>query len=156
MAAHIHEQRVPKGALLGAGALLLVTFALAAHARVTNASDAARAHAEAPAVVQQVELRFEDRSDGSVAVLEASTSREVHVVPPAEGGFVRGVMRGMFRTRKLESIPAQGHFRLTLYADEALVLEDPHSGRRVDLRSFGPTNEAAFSRMLPLPGGGAP
>jgi putative photosynthetic complex assembly protein len=154
MAAHIHEQRVPRGALLGAGALLLVTFALAAHARVTNASDASQA--PAPAVVQQVELRFEDRSDGSVAVLEASTSREVHVVPPAEGGFVRGVMRGMFRTRKLESIPAQGHFRLTLYTDEALVLEDPHSGRRVDLRSFGPTNEAAFSRMLPLPGGGAP
>ena len=155
MGTHIHEQRVPKGALFGAGALLLVTLALAAHARVTNASDAARTEAQAPAVVQHAELRFEDRPDGSVAVLDASTGREVHVVPPAEGGFVRGVMRGMFRTRKLESIPADGLFRLTLYADEAFVLEDPQSGRRVDLRSFGPTNEAAFSRMLPPPGGGA-
>ena len=154
MGTHHHEQRVPRGALLGAAALLCATLALAAHARVTRASE--QSQAAAPAVVQRAELRFEDRPDGSVAVLDAATSREIHVVPPAEGGFVRGVMRGMFRTRKLESLPAHGLFTLTRFADGALVLEDPQSGRTVDLCSFGPTNEAAFERMLAAPGGGAP
>lgn len=146
MATHHHEQRVPRAALLGAAALLLTTLALSAEARNARRSDAAQ-H-EAPAVHESIELRFEDRPDGSVVVLDASTSREVDVVPPAEGGFVRGVMRGMFRTRKLESIPAHGHFRLMRLVDGSLVLEDPQTDRRVDLRSFGPTNHAAFARLL--------
>lgn len=131
--------------LLGAGALLLATLALSAEARSGRSSAAAAVAAPA---VQQVELRFEDRPDGSVGVLDASTSHEVDVVPPAEGGFVRGVMRGMFRTRKLESIPPHHGFRLMRLADGNLVLEDPQSGRRVDLRAFGSTNHEAFARML--------
>lgn len=143
---HHHEQRVPKAALLGAAGLILATLALSAEARIDRLSDAATA--AAPVVEDYVDLRFEDRQDGSVAVLDATSGREVDVVPPAEGGFVRGVMRGMFRTRMLESIPADGHFRLMRLVDGALVLEDPHSGRRVELGSFGPTNHEAFARLL--------
>lgn len=143
---HHHEQRVPKAALLGAAGLILATLALSAEARIEQLSDAATA--AAPEATEHADLRFEDRPDGSVAVLDAATGREVDVVPPAEGGFVRGVMRGMFRTRMLESIPVEGHFRLMRLVDGSLVLEDPQSGRRVDLRSFGATNHEAFARLL--------
>ncbi|MEM9461608.1 MAG: photosynthetic complex assembly protein PuhC [Myxococcota bacterium] len=143
---HHHEQRVPRGALLGAAVLLGLSLALAAQAHSARHSDPSGS--VTPAVQVAIDLRFEDRADGSVAVLDAATTREIDVVPSAEGGFVRGVMRGMFRTRKLESIPPSGHFRLVRYVDGALVLEDPHSGRRVDLRSFGATNYDAFARLL--------
>jgi hypothetical protein len=33
-------------------------------------------------------------------------------------------------------------------ADGKLTLEDPGTGRRVDLGSFGPTNAAAFSQIM--------
>ena len=50
---------------------------------------------------------------------------------------------------------AAGHapFRLTRYADGRLALDDPSTGAHVELRAFGPTNEAAFARLLPA---GAP
>jgi putative photosynthetic complex assembly protein len=143
---HHHEQRVPKAALLGAAGLIIATLALSAEARIERRSDAATT--TAPAVQDSVDLRFEDRPDGGVAVLDAATGREVEVVPPAQGGFVRGVMRGMFRTRMLESIPQGDCFRLMALVDGSLVLEDPQSGRRVDLRSFGATNYEAFARLL--------
>lgn len=144
-----HEQRVPRGALIGAAALILATLGLAAEARLSPA-----AQAPAAAIATSMELRFEDRTDGSVAVLDAVTGREVGIVNPAEGGFVRGVMRGLFRTRKLESIDPAARFRLIQRSDGGLVIEDPESGHTVDLRSFGGTNYTAFARLLE-PGGGS-
>lgn len=143
MADH-HAPRVPRGVLVGAAALLIASLALAAKARSV---DEAVGRSDA-AVVDGMRLRFEDRRDGSVAAIDATTGREVAVVGPEQGGFVRGVMRGMFRTRKLESIPRETEFRLLRLADGALVIEDPASGRRVDLRSFGDTNYHAFAALL--------
>jgi putative photosynthetic complex assembly protein len=130
--------------LVAAAALLLTSLGLAASAR---GRDESVGRSDAP-VSQGVRLRFEDGADGSVVVLDASGARRLATVPPAEGGFVRGVMRGMFRTRKLESIDRTAPFHLLRLSDGALVLEDPTNGRRVDLRSFGDTNYRAFSALL--------
>lgn len=142
---HHHDQTVPRGALLGAAALILATFAFAAQARMGAAADSSSTEL---AVRASIDLRFEDRADGSVAVLDAATDQEIDVVPPAEGGFIRGVMRGMNRTRMLESVSRHDSYRLLRLADGALVLDDPQSGRRVDLRSFGDTNYQSFARLL--------
>lgn len=139
-----HEQTVPRGALIGAAVLLVATLGLAARARSAHEpTDVAAA-----GVTSVRELRFEDRPDGAVAVLDAETGKEVGLVNPAEGGFVRGVMRGLFRTRKLESIPPDARFRLIRQRDGGLVIEDPESGHTVNLRSFGDTNHASFARLL--------
>lgn len=139
-----HAQTVPRGALVGAAALLLATLGLAAEARYSRASS------ESPtvAVAASRDLRFEDRPSGAVAILDAHTGREVGRVNPEEGGFVRGVMRGLFRTRRLESIDPQACFRLIRRSDGGLFIEDPQSGHIVDLRSFGDTNQASFARLL--------
>lgn len=139
-----HEQTVPRGALIGAAILLVATLALAARARSTHEPTGVAA----AQVASVRELRFEDRPDGAVAVLDAETGSEVGLVNPAEGGFVRGVMRGLFRTRKLESIAPDARFRLIRQRDGGLVIEDPESGHSVDLRSFGDTNYASFARLL--------
>jgi len=145
MGTHHHTQKVPKGVLLGAAALMLLTLVLAAGARVARAANPAPALPPPRAVL---EVRFEDRPDGAIAMLEASSGRELSVVPPRTNGFIRGVLRGMFRNRRLESLGPDGTFRLAREADGRLSLEDEQTGRRVDLGAFGPTNSAAFAELL--------
>ena len=43
-------------------------------------------------------------------------------------------------------------FLLASHSDGRLTLIDPATKRRVDLESFGPTNEAVFTRLLQLSG----
>ena len=93
------------------------------------------------------ELRFLDRPDGSIAVVDASNGRVVDQVV-GESGFVRGTLRGLARERKRQGIGNDAAFRLIARVDGRLTLIDPATGRRVDLESFGPTNAGAFSRML--------
>ena len=140
-----HEQNVPTGALLGALALIVASLALAATAR------SAHVHGQAPVVqpaLAFVDVRFEDQTDGSLKVLDASNGRPIHVVAPGTNGFIRGVLRGMFRGRKLESLGHEGAFRLAREADGRLTLTDPETQRTVDLDSFGPTNAASFAAFL--------
>lgn len=143
---HHHPQTVPRSALIGAAALICATLGLAAGGRSARLAERALA-AERPAI-EAVDVRFEDRPGGAVAMLDAATGREAGAVAPGTNGFIRGVLRGMFRTRKLESLGREAPFRLARGADGRLSLEDPQTGRRVDLDSFGPTNSAAFGDLL--------
>jgi putative photosynthetic complex assembly protein len=145
MSEHHHNQAIPRGVLIGAGVMILLSLGLAAGSR--------RAHLMAPQValpppIEVRQIRFEDRPDGAIAILDAPSGRQVSLVPPRSNGFIRGVLRGMFRTRKLESVGRQGEFRLAREADGRLSLTDPETGRRVDLDSFGPTNSQAFAQLL--------
>ena len=99
------------------------------------------------AAVSERALRFVDRPDGSIAVIDADSDRVVDSVT-GESGFVRGTLRGLARERKRQGIGAEQPFRLVARADGRLTLMDPATGRRVDLESFGPTNAAAFAHML--------
>jgi len=125
---------------------MLSTMGLAAYARSSNLAAAeTRAKAES---VASVEIRFEDASDGAVLVFDATSSEQIASIPPTSNGFIRGVMRGMFRTRKLEGIGPEKPFLLQQLQSGSLVLKDPHSGRTVELRSFGETNYQAFAQLL--------
>lgn len=141
---HHHEQKVPAFVLVSAAALMAFTIVVAAAARSAPSATAD----DAPPPVAVAELRFEDRADGSVGVLDARTEREVAVLAPGGHGFERGVLRGMFRTRMLESIGTDEPFVLSREADGRLVLHDPSSGREVELRSFGRTNYESFLALL--------
>jgi len=144
MGDHIHNQTVPRGALIGAAFLIVGTMALAASARSIRLSHPA----PVAAPVAVAEIRFEDRPDGSLAVLDAKTGREDIVLASGSNNFIRGVLRGMFRSRKLESLGHDGTFLLKHEADGSLTLTDPQTNRIVDLDSFGPTNADAFHDVL--------
>jgi putative photosynthetic complex assembly protein len=143
---HAHEApRVPRGALLGAA--LLVGFALltAGGARVSGVGTT-RTPAAAP--VRVLDLRFTDRADGAVVVEDARRGETLEVIAPGTNGFVRGVLRGMARERKRQDIGVEPPFRLTRWSDGRLSLDDPSTGRHVDLEAFGPANSGAFVRMM--------
>lgn len=145
MSHHHHRQKIPRGVLVATAVMMLLSIGLAAGARrVYLASPPPQA---APAQ-ESIDITFADRPDGSIAVHEASSGREVSLVPPRSNGFIRGVLRGMFRTRKLEAVARGERFHLAREADGRLTLTDPQTGRHIQLNSFGPTNAAVFHQLL--------
>jgi putative photosynthetic complex assembly protein len=117
--------------------------------RVTGIGASKQPDAE-PVVTR--DLRFQDRPDGGIDVYDVRDDRLVETVAPATNGFIRGTLRGLSRERKRNGIGPEQPYRLTSRADGRLTLEDPATGRRVDLESFGPTNTGAFAKLL---GGGS-
>ncbi len=139
------EKILPRGALIGAGALVLATLLLATTARLTGYQPDRPAPS---AVVQSVALVFEDRADGGISIIDQGSGRLVDTLPPGSNGFVRGVLRGLARERRADHVGAEQPFRLTRWADGRLSLDDPATGRHIDLEVFGMTNAGAFAEIL--------
>ncbi len=99
-------------------------------------------------IVERRDLRFEDRADGAVLIYSSPQDRLVDTLPPGTNGFVRGVLRGLVRERRADHIGAAPPFRFTRWADGRLSLDDPSTGRHVDLEVFGPANAGAFADIL--------
>lgn len=139
------DKPFPRGALVGAAMLVAFSIVVAAGARLTGYGTT---HMPESARVASHELRFEDRNDGAVVVLDAHGRELVDVIEPGTNGFVRGVLRGLARDRKRSAFAQSEPFRLTRWADGRLTVEDPTTGRSVDLGAFGPSNFSAFVRIL--------
>ena len=97
-------------------------------------------------VLWQMSLRFEDRPNGDVAVLDATTQTEIHRYV-GEQGFVRGILRTLARERMRLNIGSGPSFDLIAHTDGRLTLLDPATGQRIDLESFGPTNLSSFALL---------
>jgi putative photosynthetic complex assembly protein len=145
MSASGHDRFFPRGPLAGAIAMIVVCVGLIAVSRVTGVGVA---HVPAADPVAVRELRFEDRADGSVAVIEASSNQIAEVLEPGKHGFVRGVLRSFARERRASAISDVPPFRLARLADGRLMIEDTATGRRIELDAFGTTNVVAFTRLL--------
>jgi len=142
------DSGVPRLPLLAAGgmivlALLSVTLVQLTGVGAVRVPDAAE--------VSVREFRFEDRPNGSIVILDARDNRLVETVAPESNGFLRGTMRGLARERKRQGVGPELPFRLVGRADGRLTLQDPGTGRRVDLESFGPANAAVFARLMTTP-----
>jgi putative photosynthetic complex assembly protein len=143
---HAHDQiSLPKPILVGAGLILALTMLGALWTKSTGIG--ATRVAESPAVAVR-QIRFADRDDGSLVVQDAPTGHIIDTIAPGEGNFVRGTMRGLARERKRNGIGAAPAFVLSSRADGRLTLEDPTTGRRVDLEAFGPANAGIFARYV--------
>ena len=140
MTADIVGARWPIRAACG---LVLASIAAVSAVRLSGAPISVP---DAPAVATR-DLRFIDRPDGRIAVVDDSDSRVVDSVV-GESGFVRGTLRGLARERKRRGIGAEQPFTLVAHTDGRLTLMDKATGRRVDLESFGPTNAGQFARLL--------
>jgi putative photosynthetic complex assembly protein len=134
---------LPNWALILIAAVL--TGSLAAVAVVRIGGTEIR-EADAPAVKVRA-LRFEDRTDGSVDVIDHARG-DVIANLSGEQGFLRGAMRAMARERIRAGGTRTQPFDLIARADGRLTLVDPVAGTRIDLESFGPTNSAVFARLL--------
>lgn len=139
----------PRGPLLAIAAL--VGFALLAAILGRLGQLGADPTLPAP-FLESRELRFEDRPDGALAVYDTANGQVVEVLTADSTGFLKGVLRGFARERKLHKLAEEvGVLRLARQADGLLMLKDPLTGREVFLGAFGPTNEEVFARLLASP-----
>jgi putative photosynthetic complex assembly protein len=149
MSEALQEPLIPKGGLFAGAALVLFALAAVTTVRITGVGGA---HMTLPAAVQSRDLQFEDGRKGAVLVFDAGGHHLVDTLPPGSNGFVRVVLRGMARERRLGDIGPLPPFRLTRYANGQITLTDTSTGKQIDLDAFGSTNTAAFARLMNLPG----
>ena len=140
-----HPNDVPRFALVAAAVLILSTTVLAGIAKRTGYGTT---RVPASAAVQVRHLRFADRQDGGVDVTDADAGRVISTFAPGSNAFARATLRGLARERHRESFGAEQPFTLTRWADGRLSLDDPATGRHIDLEVFGPTNTAVFSNLM--------
>lgn len=101
------------------------------------------------AAVASRDLKFADQDDGGIAVRDAATGGLIDTLAPGTNGFIRATVRGLVTERKHQGIGPERPFVLTAREDGALTLQDPATGRTLDLEAFGPTNAGAFANFLP-------
>jgi len=143
---HDHRQPpFPRNTLIIAGSVILLSIMTAAAGRLNGSADSTPT--AAPVVSR--ELLFRDRANGAVAVFDArNTVTPIDIVEPATNGFLRATMRGLAQQRIRQDADRSVPFRLTEWADGRLTLEDPTTGRMVDMEAFGITNEEVFANLL--------
>lgn len=153
----IDREPFPKLPLYGAIGLVLFSLLLVGSVRlglIVPVRASAEQYREARGIepLYARDLLFADAPDGSVLVREAATGELVHQIPAgSENGFVRGVMRGLARERRMKEVGAEPPFRVTLWTDNELTLTDLATGREIDLNAFGRSNREAFLALLPEP-----
>ncbi len=145
MSEHSHHMTFPKVPLYAAFALILLAIVLVIGVRLTGVGELRTPQKE---VVAERMLQFDDHQDGSISVRDARTDEVIERIEPGTNGFLRSTVRGLARDRWRDGIGREPSFRLTGRSDGRLLLEDPATGRLVDLGSFGPTNAAVFARFL--------
>ncbi|WP_375412352.1 photosynthetic complex assembly protein PuhC [uncultured Bradyrhizobium sp.] len=149
MRAALHEPVVSKGGILAAAALILFALAAVTAVRVTGLGEVRMA---LPAVAESRDLRFEDGRNGAVLVFDARDHQLVDTLAPGSNGFIRVVLRGLARERRLGDIGAQPPFRLTRFVNGQITLTDTSTGKQIDLDAFGSSNTEAFARLMNLRG----
>lgn len=153
MSAAAAPQQVPKGALMMAGALVGFALLVTATMRIAHippaASPVALRASEHVAPLRTRNLRFVDQADGGVRIEDTGTGRIASMIAPGERtGFIRGVMRGLARERRMRGIGSRPPFTLTEWRDGELSLTDSATGRSIELAAFGSTNRASFAALL--------
>jgi putative photosynthetic complex assembly protein len=147
MSEAIHEPVVPRGGIFAAAALILFALAAVTTVRLTGVGGS---HTSFPAAIESRDLRFEDGEKGAVLVFDANGGQLVDTLAPGSNGFIRVVLRGLARERRLGDIGAQPPFRLTRYAGGEITLSDIATGKQIDLGAFGSANTEAFARLMNL------
>ena len=135
----------PRFALVFAGGAIALSLVTAAVGRLTGAADSS----PTSPVFASRELLFHDQANGAVAVYDArNPAAPIETFAPETNGFLRATMRGLARQRLRQDASRDVPFRLTGWADGRLTLEDPTTGRKVEMEAFGISNEAVFAHLL--------
>lgn len=135
-----------------AAAVSVVTV-LAAGAAMIPADNPRTRAADAPLApagleLASIALRFLDRADGGVIVIDVASGLPLDEFAPGTNDFVRGVLRALARGRAAQGIGSEPEFRLSREPRGHLMLLDTATGQQVALDAFGQTNAAVFARLL--------
>lgn len=123
--------------LYGMLAVVLISLSLVTAARFF---DIGGEKVQRASLVESHQWRFEDRADGAILIFDAQSNRQVQILAPNTNAFFRTVMRALARDRMTKEIGQVQPFTLKRYADGLVTIEDPMTGRVINLEAFGPDN----------------
>jgi putative photosynthetic complex assembly protein len=147
----IDKEKFPTIALYAAAGIIVITIVAAAVGRYNTVNNPAQTTSIQEPVQYYVDLQFSDEADGSVLVKNSANQAVILKIGRGEDAFIRAVLRGFVRDRNVRKLSPKTPFRLYRLVDTRLVIEDLATNKRVNLRAFGPTQQAAFERLLPTP-----
>lgn len=98
--------------------------------------------------VAQRSLLFHDAPDGGIVITDARDGSLALALPRGTNGFIRGSLRALAQTRRRGGHSSEAPFVLTAWGDGRLSLEDPLTGERIAISSFGPTQVKSFVALL--------
>lgn len=133
------------GAMLALAAVPAVMMAWPRQAHDLASASAVKA---APAVVAATAIRFEDRPDGSAAVLDASDGFVLATMKAGDGGFVRTTLRLLTVERRRHNTTGEAPFQVTHWNTGSVTIHDPEIGKTIELKAFGATNAESFAQLL--------
>ena len=139
------EPIVGRTGLLALGGLVMFTLVAVTASRLTGLGEV---RMTLPAAVESRDLQFADGQGGTVLVYDATDRQLIDTIAPGTNGFVRVVLRGLARERKLGDIGAEPPFRLTRHTNGQMTLTDTSSSKQIDLAAFGAVNAQAFTRLM--------
>lgn len=98
--------------------------------------------------VAQRALSFDDATDGGILVKDGLTGEVALTLPPGTNGFLRGALRSMADRRRVAKKSQEAPFLLTAWGDGRITIDDPETGERIAVSSFGPTQVRSFVALL--------
>ena len=144
------DRTIPRGAILGAAALVGFSILVAGFGRLTGAG---AVHVDYANAKHELTFRFEDRADGGIEVIAPESGATLGVVPAGRDGFVRTVLRSLAFDRQRHGVGAGPAFVIAKWSDGRTTIDDPTTGRRVDLAAFGAANMQSFETLIAMRGG---
>jgi putative photosynthetic complex assembly protein len=150
---HHHDQAIPKGALWFVAVVIIFAMMSAGavrlgYAQVSASPAAVRAAAHLTPMASR-DLSFADRPDGGLLITDATSGTTAKLIKPGEpSGFVRGLLRGLSRERRMKNVGKTVPYRLESWSNGQLTLTDTGTKRSIELTAFGPTNRASMAVLL--------
>jgi putative photosynthetic complex assembly protein len=149
MSEAVADRNIPRGAIVGAAALIAFALAMASVGRLTGLG---AVHTDYTTAAQTTAFRFEDRADGGISVIAPESGAVIGVVPAGTDGFVRTVLRSLAFDRQRHNVGSGPSFIITRWSDGHATIDDPTTGRRVDLAAFGLANMQTFANLMTMRG----
>lgn len=96
------------------------------------------------------DVQFEIKpSDGLIMAYDADTGELIDQFRMGRNNFFDSLLDVWGRKRKLEGLPVDQPYRVTLMADGRVSFEDPVTGNRIhEIKAFGSENVKPFLRLL--------
>ena len=99
-----------------------------------------------PSVSERIVVR--DLANGAVGIFHAESDAAIVRYESGQGAFVRTIFRSLVRDRRVQGVSAEPVFLLYTLGAEDIIVEDPSTNSRIQLKAFGEPNAQHFRQML--------
>lgn len=140
------ERPIPPAIIIGGGLVMAVSLLVVVSARMGVAPRQTRPVA---AAVASYDFRVSaPDSTGMETVLSARNGARVGPLAGRGDDFLPSLVDKLHQERRLKGLADTAPFRLVRFSDGRVSMQDPVTGRELNLESFGSVNEANAARLI--------